>query len=500
MQELNELAHQINNMEMRMKKLTGFIIILAVLILGGYYGMGFLTERTIKRNIQVINQTNGLFADIKHYNRGWFTSDAQVAWRLHVPERLVKDDQGNTQTIAPQDYQMDMPIKICHGPFIFCNKTVRFGVGFAKTAFPFPDQYIQQFDEQFTKESIKPHLDLTIFVNYFLRSAVELSIPEFKLISKDGGTFTWKGMLSDLNMSSDKDQVDGDIVINGMTFSKEDTLAVLEKVTTEYDLHQTSSGLYLGDASFSLPSFEVRVKKEIFASIKNLTMSSNSDIEDNLFKTHFNLGLKTVVANKKTYGPGELEVTLRNLDAEVLAKINQQANTMQNGTEAERQQAMMAMLPELPKLFSKGAELEISKLTFKIPEGSIDGNLLLTLPKGDNANPFELVQKAQGHAKLKMPVVLLKQLVIQSVLQQMAKQPEMQQALVQQLQSTGPAANQAPLTDAQLASMQADRQIMAMEQNGLIILSGTDYVIEVNLDQGQFSVNGKPFDPAMLKF
>jgi len=52
-------------MEMIMKKLAGLIIILAVLILGGYYGMGFLTERTIKRNINVINQSNGLYADVE---------------------------------------------------------------------------------------------------------------------------------------------------------------------------------------------------------------------------------------------------------------------------------------------------------------------------------------------------------------------------------------------------------------------------------------------------
>ena len=73
-----------------MKKLAGLIIILAVLILGGYYGMGVLTERTIKKNIEVINQSNGLFAQIEQYNRGWFSSDAKIKWRLHVPERWLK--------------------------------------------------------------------------------------------------------------------------------------------------------------------------------------------------------------------------------------------------------------------------------------------------------------------------------------------------------------------------------------------------------------------------
>lgn len=487
-----------------MKKLAGLVIVLAVLILGGYYGMGVLTERTIKKNIEAINQTNGLLADVDEYHRGWFCSDAKIKWRLHVPERIVKDADGNSQTVAAQDYQMEMPIKIHHGPIIYSDNQLRFGVGYAQTVFALPKQYNQQFDDQFSSESVKPQLDLSIFVNYLLHSEIEAALPHFKLIGKNGtGVFDWNGMNSTLSISSNKDHIDGDVVIDGMSFTKEESKITLSKVTAEYDLHQTIAGIYLGDANFNMPSFDVTDKKETVFRVKDFSLGSNSDIENNLFSTHFNLGLKSVEANKKTYGPGELEITLRNLDADTLGKINQQTATMQNGTEAERQQAMMALLPELPKLFSKGAELEISKCTLKIPEGSIDGNLLVSLPKGDSSNPFELIQKIQGHAKLKAPAALVKQLMQQSVLQQMAKQPELQQVLVQQLQegsATAGDSSQPPLTQEQIATMQADKQIATIEQNGLVVASGSDYVIEIGLDQGKFAINGKPFDPAMLKF
>lgn len=485
-----------------MKKLAGLVIILAVLILGGYYGMGCLTERTIKKNIETMNQTNGLYAEVQDYKRGLFSSDAKIKWRLHVPERIVKDSNGASQTVAAQDYQLEMPMTIHHGPIIYFNHSVRFGMGYAQTVFPFPAEYNKQFDEQFTKESIKPQLDLSVFVSYFLKSSVELTLPSFKLTSKDTtGTFEWMGMRTSLSLSSSKDQIDGDVDIDGMIFSKDDTKVTLGKVTTEYNLHQTPSGLYLGDANFNMPSFDVIEKNEPLVTIKDLSMSSNSDIEQSLFSTHFSLGLQSVVANKKTYGPGELEITLRNLDADVLAQINQQATAMQNGTEAERQKAMMAMIPELPKLFSKGAEFEISKLNLKIPEGSINGTLLLSLPKGEHSNPFELIQKVQGNAKLKVPAALVKQLMTQAVVQQLSKQPEMQQALIQQLQAANPATpGQAQPTADQLAAAQADKQINTMLQNGLIVASGSDYDIEITLEQGKFVVNGKPFEPSMLKF
>lgn len=484
-----------------MKKLAGLIIILAVLILGGYYGMGMITERTIKKDISVINQTNGLFADIQHYNRGWFSSHALIKWRVHIPERIVTDANGASQTIAAQDYQIEMPLDIHHGPMMIVDHKVRFGMGYAETVFRFPEKYKPQFDEQFTADSIKPQLDLSIFVNYVGKSIVELSVPSFKLISKvDQGVFEWKGLESATTLAPKMDKVEGHIDVEGATFSKADAQVVLGNVNTEYELHQTSAGILLGDASFNLPSLEVMDKAQRIFSLKDFTLTSNSDIKDNLFSTHLNLALDSAFANDKNYGPGEFELTLRNLDADVLAKINQQSNIMQNGTEAERQQAMLTLLPELPKLFNKGAELELSKGSFKIPEGIIEASMLVSLPKSENTNPLEMLQKLQGNARLKVPMLLVKQLAKQSVLQQMAKQPEMQQALLQQLQTDSNQATQPALTTDQLATMQSDRQIATMEQNGLIVTSGSDYVVEVTLEQGKFTVNGKPFDPAMLKF
>jgi uncharacterized protein YdgA (DUF945 family) len=491
-------------MEIIMKKLAGLIIILAVLVLGGYYGMGVLTEKTIKKNIEVINQSNGLFAQVEQYDRSWFSADAKIKWRLHIPERVVTGEDGKSQTIPAQDYQVEMPVKIYHGPIIYADNRLRFGMGYAETVFAFPQQYNQKFDESFSEDSTKPQLDLSIFVNYINKSTLELSLPAFKLISKDGaGQFSWKGMESTTQMSSNMGKVNGDIVIDGMSISKDDTKVTLGKVTSDFNLHQTHTGLYLGDAKLHLPAFDVMVKDKKVFEISDLSLGSDSDIKEKLFSTRFNAAVKTVIANNLTYGPGELQVALRNLDADVLADINKQATAMQNGTDAERQKAMMALLPELPKLFSKGAEFEISKLSFKIPEGSIEGNLIVSLPKGDNANPFELIQKVQGEAKLKMPKIVVKQLVQQSVLQQMSKQPDMQQALIQQMQNAqqgSPSqANNPPPSQEQLAAMQADKQISTMEQNGLIISQGSDYLTEVKLFQGKFTVNGKVFDPSMLK-
>ncbi|CAM2817319.1 putative membrane protein YdgA-like protein [Legionella steigerwaltii] len=486
-----------------MKKFTGLVIILAVLILGGYYGMGVLTERTIRKNIEVIDQSNGLYAEIEQYNKGLFSSDAKIKWRLHIPERVVKDANGQPQTLPAQDFNMETPLTIHHGPVIFANNRLRFGFGYAESVFPFPSQYNEQFDAQFTKDSVKPQLDLSIFVNYLNESTVDFKIPNFKLIAKDGsGNFAWLGMDSRTTMSSGMKKVEGKIKLDGIDAIKDDTKFTLSKVSSDYDLHETPAGLYLGDANFILPAFAVFVKDQKMFEIIELAIKTDSDIEQHLFNTHFNVTLKSILANGQNYGPGELEVALRNLDADVLAKINQQTTAMQNGNDMQRQQAMLALLPELPKLFNKGAEFEISKLSLKIPQGQIEGNLFVTLPKGENANPFEMMQKIQGKAKLQVPAEAVKEVMKQSVIQQIAKKPELQQTLTQQLQANQTAAqtNQPAPTVEQLAEMQTNKQINALQQSGLITVQGTDFVIEASLDQGKFTINGKPYDPSMMKF
>lgn len=486
-----------------MKKLAGLVIVLAALVLGGYYGMGVLTEHTIRKNINVIDQSNGLDAEIKQYTRGIFSSQAQIQWQLHIPAREVTDSNGQTQTVPPQDYSMLMPLTIHHGPIIFANDHLRFGLGYAKSVFPFPQQYNAQFDEKFTKESTKPQLNLSIFVNYLNHSTIDSSVPSFNLFAKEGtARFNWLGMNSTTTLSPGVKKIKGTIALDGIHFSKDEVAVDLGKVFSDYDLHDTLSGLYLGDANFNLPSLNILVNGQKMFELIELIMKSDSDIEQHLFNTNFIVTLKSALANGQSYGPGDLEIGLRNLDADVLARINQQAVAMQNGTDAQRQQAIIALLPEFPRLFSKGASFEISKLNLTIPQGQINGTLFVSVPKGNDANPFELMQKIQGNAKLKVPVEAVKNVMRQSLIQQMTKQPELQQNLLQQLQAnpTAAAPNQPVLTTEQIALMQTDKQLNALLQTGLITVQGIDYLVEVTLDQGKFTVNGKPFDSSMFKF
>ncbi|MCX7117207.1 MAG: YdgA family protein [Legionellales bacterium] len=571
-----------------MKKWIGLIIILAALVLGGYYAMGMVTEKTLQKNISVINQTNGLTVHVDHFDRGLYTSKAMLNWQLHTQDRVIKGQNGQISTIPAQNYTIKMPLTIYNGPIIFSDSGLKFGLGYAHSDVSMPDEYVPQFASLFTDQSTKPNLSLSLFVSYLNKSHLHIDVPTFKLIFKQGGDiFQWGGMDSYIDVSSTMQNISGGFTVNGAQLVKNKMKATLGKVTSDYALHLTEAGIYLGDANLSLPSFLLSENDQNILDVEDFTARSSSDVDTGLFSSRFNTSLSKVVANGKTYGPLILEIALRNLDAGVLAEINNEVNKAQQGSDTERQQALLAMLPQLPKLLSKGAQFEVSKLNFVVPEGTIEGNMLIALPNGGTANPFQLLQKLVGHGKLQVPQAMLKQVIVASVKQKLLSQPSLQQAVIQQMKNTDttraaasvqpgasttstpsdtavqakadepaatatatataqpqptepvagtattpspsvatpsepgqpvssapvvqgqPPAGQVasgeakPLTDAEIqqeAEVLADQKLSAMIHSGLVTLQGKEYVTELNLAEGQLTVNGKPFTQSMMQF
>lgn len=505
-----------------MRKLIGLVVILAALVLGSYYGMGIITERTLKKDVNLINQSNGLLVDILQYDRGWFSSAAKLKWRLHVPERLVKNTDGQSTTVPAQDFTVDMPLSIYHGPIIFADG-IKFGFGYAHTDLSLPQPYDTKFATEFTPESTKPQLKASVLVNYLNRSRLRLDVPAFKLIAKEnGGVMEWLGMRNDITVSSHLNRVKGNFIIDGINVIKNTMHVTVGKVSSDYKLNQSSNGLYVGSATFAFPSLRIMNGEQKIFELEQFNMETSSDIDDGLFNSYFKSSIEKMLTNGKSYGPGLLQMSLKNIDAQVLADLNEQANKMQQsqGTDRERQQQLLMLLPQLPKLFSRGAEFQISKLHFVMPEGEVAGNMSIVLPKGETSNPFQLIQKIEGTGMLKVPVVFVKELMQQSAKQKLEK-PGLQQAMVEQMQNntqaenpttTAPAPNeqgqveqaqkpQVVVVDInQQAKQQADQTLADMVQTGLLTVKGADYVIEFKLVDGQLSVNGRPFSTDMVKF
>jgi uncharacterized protein YdgA (DUF945 family) len=502
-----------------MKKLAGLLVILAVLILGGYYGMGIATERTLKRSVDMVgHKSPAISVDLSNYNRRWFDSSAAVKLRVHIPEKNVTTSDGKVENIAAQNYTLDVPLVIKHGPIIYTDKGVLFGFGYAQTKLDLPKETAERFNQYFATDSTNPYLNLSVFVNYLNQSRLQFEVPTFKLMLKEGGEANWKGMDGTMQVSSDFKQFEGRSKLNGIQFSKDQSKGEINTLTTDYALKKTLDGLYLGQAGFAIDSIKASKQEQPIFDLVQLKVRTQSAITNDLFESSLKTSFDKILIDAKQYGPALFEMSIKNLDAKVLANINAEANNLQNASVPDRQRMLFAMLPELPKLFAQGAEFEISTLKLTVPDGDIDGHLRLALPKTENVNPLQILQKVEGDGKIQIPAALVKQLLVVSLLQkatvttspQGQMNPQMSPSkpnenLTAESQTTSvqPVTPQAQTKSAQAqvqqATKDAETKLAALIRANLLVEQGKNYGMELHLAEGKLTVNGRPFDPNAFK-
>lgn len=472
-----------------MKKTLGIIALLIALLLAGYFATGLITEHTLKSNLKTLNQANGFSVDLVGYHRGFFSSKADVTWHMQMPQQSTQDDTGHAVVVPPKVYSFDMPLVIYHGPILFESKQIRFGLGAAHGELALPDAFSKEFEENFSAPSTRPTLKLKLFVNYLNKMRLEFELPAFQLISKQHQDhFEWLGMHSDLHFSPESTRFTGAFHLEGLRLVGEKFRVILNQLKSTCDIHKAKNALFLGNADLYLPVLQVSHQQQVEFDLKALELSSKSALRGKLFDSSFHAGFTSLLSNRKTYGPGELDVAVKNLNADVLATLNKNINQLQHAstTGGQTQQLLLSLLPELPKLFTEGAIFEITTLKLGLPEGPLDGTMHIAFPKLD-ASPMQIISKVAGEGRLSMPIAALKGLFIRSIKQElMLTHDETSSVTLAALD--------------QQAVQHADQKLAHLIQVGALQTKGADYVIELKLSSGRLLVNGHPFYSGMLSF
>ena len=485
-----------------MKRIVSLLVLLAVIVLGGYFSTGLVTERTLKKNLSTLNQANLISVDLIQYHRGLLKSKADLVWRMQTPEKIVHQDDGRSLVVPPKNYTFDMPLTIYHGPVIFKRGQVRFGLGMAHGELLLPEAYANEFSETFTSNSTQPKLMIDAFVTYLNKTRLHVNLSAFQLFSKtDQSQIEWLGMKSALVFSPEHARLQGDVTLDGMRLIGEELHLILDKVTSAYDIHKTAQGLFLGEVSFQLPMFQFTDKNNTELKLKQLDINSSSDVDEDRFTSSLHVAFETLLMHEKTYGPAEIDMSAKNLDAEVLANLNSRANQLQRSgvNRSEAQQALLSLLPDVPKLLSKGAVFEISKLRVGLPEGLLNGSVRLAFPKTKTDTPLQLLPNVEGEGQLNIPASFVKSLLARSYKQKLLTASAHVHA--ESTVTEEPAETQVATVDLdQQATHQADQKLADLIQAGALQAKGTDYVLELKLSAGRLLVNGHPFHSGMLNF
>ncbi|KTD69096.1 putative virulence protein [Legionella steelei] len=471
-----------------MKKWTGFFVFLVVLILVAFYAIGFTIKSTLNKNINSIPKTSAFNVRLHKYHCGWFSSQAVISVKMHIPSQTITDKNNVTKTEPPVDLDIDIPILIKHGPFIVTNDGIRFGMGLITT---------------------QPETHYEAFINYLNRTIFRYRLPSLAIEGKIGqneGDFqlAWQGLTSLLSVSSNLDHIDGNFQLLGLNGAASNPANAgsnlsfkIGEIAYDFKLKRYQDWLWLGQSRFDIPTIAINLAGNQVFELTGFNFLASSDVHNEILDVDLKLSLEKLFANNQNYGPGVLHLSLRNLDPVIMAKINQQEfSMMQNNSDPNM--IVLAFANELPQLLAKGAVLELSEMTLNLPDGKIVGNFKVALPKNDNNDLSQVMQKLQGEGSFKAPMVTVKTLLAASLKNESSDNTQSNPENTSEPSASPTQVLANPNNDNDV-DKKADKILQDLVSKGFLKIEGNDYVFTFKLENQKIMVNGQVFNPDMLK-
>ncbi|MGT3155552.1 YdgA family protein [Legionella pneumophila] len=451
-----------------MKKWIISLLLLIIIVLCSYPITGMMALSTVKKNIDNIPKNPFLTWQLKDNHRGWFCSTAVLNLLVDLPAQENKDAQGNVKVQPALHLSLDIPMVIHHGPFIMTNNGLRFGLAWVTT---------------------RPETHYGALINYLNQTVVSYSLPSINMQGTNNGdqgnfVFVWQGLSAKLKVNPKVDKASGHVTMYGMSTKVQETDVRIGKVKVSFALNRYMDDLWLGDSSILLSSVSTITNSQPVFDLQDLGMDAWAGVNNNLLDFNLQLSLNKFLMNNNSYGPGQLKIEFKNLDPQAMAKLNR--------LNYDYPSNQIAILAEIFNLLSKGATLSLNQ-ELDTPHGHLSSSLNMALTRNSFSNPEDLLQNLKGNGQFKAPIKLVKQLLFESIKSKTATPPDD----VSQSQATEPGSDQPVDVEAD-AHKQTEALLQKLVSQGVLKVEGDYYHASFTLENTKFTVNGQPFDPALL--
>jgi uncharacterized protein YdgA (DUF945 family) len=495
-----------------MRKLLALVVVVVVLGAAAPFGMGFVAQRQFTRIVDHWSQVPNAQVQLEDYHRGWFKSTARLAVTVKTPRRPTPYGALPVK-VPPVKFELDETI--FHGPLVF-HQGVHFVTAFVEHHLKLAAEQQQAVEAFFKDQVSKPTLDGSTVISYSGASQNKLTVPAFTYTSQKSpaGQMKWQGLSISWKMTKNMENVNANIQFDGTQITSPDVKADIGPFGVNYQLHEAIDNLWVGHAKITLPKIKADGQKEKLSfSMDGGSLESKSDLKGGLLSVDATAKVGAFNINGVSYGPGEYVSNFKNLDGVALANLNKQANKLNqaNLSPQEKQMMLFAMLPKIPKIFEKGAEFNIEKLFFKLPEGDINAKgsvKMLPMPSGRSASIVTMIRSVDAYFNLQLPKALVEKMLNRTLVTRLQAQQRMKAAMAKQLRQNAqnhpdPRAKEKlmqqaqfqPLTATEInekANQLARQQITTWLQNGYLKEDGTRFVVHFAFKNGAPTINGKP--------
>lgn len=489
-----------------MKKLVSILAILLLLIAGLWggaaYWFGVKAEQHYHTLLQQASEFQYLRFVSESYNRGFFQSQARTVMEIILPP----DSTGETQPL-----KFTLVQDVTHGPFPlgkFPDHQGQFtpAIAVIETRLAAGSE-LQGRAAEFWNQI--PELgalrDYTII--YLDGNGEErFIIPSFQRAfgKADPVTVDWKGLSLKTNFTADFKGFTGSFNMPAMDVrGKEFDLRITE-AKSSFNTQEGISGLWLGEASFTLASLDFTINQELGPQtllLAGFYMSTSTKASGENINSIITLRTEQLRLDDTQYGPGIFEMDFRNIDAASLAKLQQaireeHAQASQQPTEAAPMMNFARYLEVLPGLLKKSPEIEIKQFDFKTSLGDFTSKARIAFDgtKSDAAlNPLTVATALTAQAELKIGEGLLRSVIAGVMKDRLAEKG--QEIEEDQEADDEDEAEEEALEDEQIdqiASAKTDEQLEALIVQGFLVKGNGTYTAKARYEGGQIVLNDRP--------
>lgn len=473
-----------------MKKWTGILASLIVLVFIGYFICGRLVKSDLEKVVDALPKSQFFSFQLTEYSKGLFCSKAVLDFKMHVPAQNSTPTAVTNNPVKAIDMEFKVPLLIHHGPLIWTASGLRFGLGQVTT---------------------RPETHYGVFISYANNLLIRYVLPGFSMMTNNylpngESQFDWRGLTSYFIASPELDKLRGKLHFLGLHFLANQAEVRLSDFVDQFDIYYAKEGIWLGQTDFSFPAIQVNYNNNTLFDLSDLTIAGRADLVDQNLNYQVEVNLKKLFVNNTHYGPGQIKLSINNLDPLVMGKINQLEMEMLQGKN-NAALPLLSLMSEFPKLLAKGSELEFSQ-QLTLPEGQEEAYLKIALPKDVESDPGKMLQKVEGHGSFKAPIAVVKLAMtaaIKNNLTTKAKassteplnpEPTLQTSPVEP--QNQPVSPPVPTLDEQ-AQQQTEALLKTLVDKGVFKVEGDNYTLQFEIKNQQFIVNGKPFDPKTLQ-
>ncbi len=459
------------------------LVLVVVVVAAAPFWFGMQAEKSYNNLIQQMSKGGSGTFITKSYERGWLNSSAETVVTLPgLPlDMSVKHDISHGPLPIDKIIQGDLVLTPA-GAFVSSRATLIPRKG--TTAGTMKD--LARYTPPITAE--------TVFGLTGGGAETDIQVAAMKRKTKDGGEINWRGLTGTL-MFRDDGQVNTQLTTPGISLPSKSGPFTIGKITFQSDA-RGDGGIMFGNSSLHIAKMDIGPD----VSIKGLRFATTAKPVGKNVTSTINYQIKDITVGADHYGPGQLTMQLRKLNAAALRQFEQKVNGIsKRGLPEEQRQMMVAAetMKLIASLSKSAPELEITKLSFKAREGELTGKAKLVLD-GSKLNVAEnmmlLLRALQGDAELSIPPSMVKAILtprIRSDIENYKQRGMLSQREANQL---------TPKVMSQIVDEAYPSYLNRNSFTKLLVPSGAYYTITASFREGRFLVNNRPLGQPLLGF